>query len=86
MNLIIFPIIFVYFMIGWFFSKCIDDGLHDDAETVMHFLFWPVIFAFRVCFCISVIVVYIFKKVLIITRNIYRLIRKSIINKRRITF
>lgn len=86
MKLIIFPIILVYFMLGWFFSKCDKDPVCEEVDSIMHFLFWPVVLIYIVIYELSYIIACIFKKTTIITHNIYRLIKKSIIKKRRISF
>lgn len=86
MGLTIFPIIAAYFMIGWFFSKSDSDPSKDDVDMIMHFLFWPAILIYLITYWFSHVIFYIAKKVLIIVRNIYRLIKKSIKKKRRILF
>lgn len=86
MNLMIFPIIATYFVIGWFFSKSDGDPTKDDVDIFMHFLFWPAILTYLIAYFLSHVIFYIAKKILIIIRNIYRLIKKSINKRRRISF
>lgn len=86
MSPIIFPIVGAYFLIGWLFTVNDLDPSHDDVDMIMYFLFWPVILVYLIVYWFSYIIFYIVKKVLIIIRNIYRLIKKSIEKKRRISF
>lgn len=83
MNFIIFPIILIYFMIGWLLSKGSDD-LYDEAESITYFLFWPAIAIWCIGFYISSVLLFVIRKLFIITRNIHRLIKRSIHEKRRI--
>lgn len=83
MNFIIFPIILIYFMIGWLLSKGSDDP-YDEAESVTYFLFWPAIVIWWIGLYISSVLLFLTRKLFIITCNIRRLIKRSIHEKRRI--
>lgn len=85
MNVIIFPIILTYFMVGWLLSKGSDDP-YDEAESITYFLFWPAIVIWLIGFCISSVLLFLIRKLFIITRNIYRIVKRSIHNKRRVSF
>lgn len=83
MNAIIFPIILIYFMIGWLLSKGSDD-LYNEAESITYFLFWPAIAIWWIGFGVSSVLLFIIQKLFIITNNIHRLIKRTIREKRRI--
>lgn len=86
MNLMIFPIILIYFLIGAFFTKSVDDETYNEAWSITYFLFWPAIAIWLVCLGLSYCIVYVVKKILIIIHNIYRLTKRSLKKKKRVSF
>lgn len=69
MNLIIFPAICVYLLIGAFFSKIAKtDERGDDLESFVWFIFWPIVIITLVIMSI----IFLFGTVYIYIRNHFK--------------
>lgn len=62
MNLLVFPGICIYFMIGAFLGKvCRVSNIDDEIEAVVWFIFWPGIVATIIAAVVVALVIVILK-------------------------
>lgn len=85
MNLMIFPIILMYFAIGWLLSKG-DDGFYGEAGSIAYFLFWPAILLWLIGICISSVLLFLLRKICFVIYSIHRFIKRVTDKRKRFSF
>ena len=76
MSWLIFPGICAYFLIGWLLADTFKSDLGENSvESILWFLFWPIIFLVFTVFFITFLVVSFISIVVLAIDRVYRYFR-----------
>ena len=72
MSWLIFPGICAYFLIGGMLSDAFKTDLGDNSvESILWFLFWPIMLAAVVVFFVACLIVSLFSWIIFLLRNLH---------------